>query len=153
MLCPSCNSEVEEGADLCLECGEPMGDSPAAKVARAEQVAAVAPQRGGANSCGVVSPKSGTAFAQKDPAAVPPLSQGARAESPVTTTLKGKRSALNVDHEALAREKRDALAETVRGKKRSPLAEPEAVRCPGCGTPSHGERCPACGTRLRRDQE
>jgi predicted amidophosphoribosyltransferase len=38
MKCPSCNAPVEDGADLCLECGEPMGDSPAAKAARAENV-------------------------------------------------------------------------------------------------------------------
>ena len=38
MKCPSCGVEVEDGADLCLECGEPMGDSPAAKVARQENV-------------------------------------------------------------------------------------------------------------------
>jgi len=34
--CPSCKAPVEDGADLCLECGEPMGDSPAANVARSE---------------------------------------------------------------------------------------------------------------------
>jgi hypothetical protein len=34
MRCPSCNAAVEDGADLCLECGEPMGDSPAARIAR-----------------------------------------------------------------------------------------------------------------------
>ena len=34
--CPSCKAPVEDGADLCLECGEPMGESPAAKVARAD---------------------------------------------------------------------------------------------------------------------
>jgi predicted amidophosphoribosyltransferase len=38
MKCPSCGAAVEDGADLCLECGEPMGDSPAAKLARAENV-------------------------------------------------------------------------------------------------------------------
>jgi len=36
--CPACAAEVEEGADLCFECGEPMGDSVAARVARAEQL-------------------------------------------------------------------------------------------------------------------
>jgi hypothetical protein len=36
--CPSCGADVEEGADLCLECGEPMGDSAAARVSRAENV-------------------------------------------------------------------------------------------------------------------
>lgn len=36
--CPGCGAAVEDGADLCLECGEPMGDSPAAKLARAENV-------------------------------------------------------------------------------------------------------------------
>jgi predicted amidophosphoribosyltransferase len=38
MKCPSCGAAVEDGADLCLECGEPMGESPAAKVARDENV-------------------------------------------------------------------------------------------------------------------
>jgi hypothetical protein len=38
MKCPSCGAAVEEGADLCLECGEPMGDSPVAQVVRREEV-------------------------------------------------------------------------------------------------------------------
>ena len=38
MKCPGCGAAVEDGADLCLECGEPMGESPAAKVARGENV-------------------------------------------------------------------------------------------------------------------
>jgi hypothetical protein len=38
MKCPACGATVEDGADLCLECGEPMGDSPAAAVARQENV-------------------------------------------------------------------------------------------------------------------
>jgi predicted amidophosphoribosyltransferase len=38
MKCPGCGAAVEDGADLCLECGEPMGESPAAKVARTENV-------------------------------------------------------------------------------------------------------------------
>ena len=38
MKCPACGAAVEDGADLCLECGEPMGDSPAAKAVRAENV-------------------------------------------------------------------------------------------------------------------
>ncbi len=46
MTCPSCGAAVEEGADLCLECGEPMGESPAAKLVRkegAQPAAAAAP--------------------------------------------------------------------------------------------------------------
>lgn len=38
MKCPACGAAVDDGADLCLECGEPMGDSPAAVAARAENV-------------------------------------------------------------------------------------------------------------------
>ena len=38
MKCPSCSAEVEEGADLCLECGEPMGDSPVARAVRSEKI-------------------------------------------------------------------------------------------------------------------
>jgi hypothetical protein len=44
MQCPSCGAAVEEGADLCLECGEPMGDSPAARVARTEAPTAPVPR-------------------------------------------------------------------------------------------------------------
>jgi predicted amidophosphoribosyltransferase len=44
MTCPACGAAVEEGADLCLECGEPMGDSPAAQVARNENVLRPPPQ-------------------------------------------------------------------------------------------------------------
>ncbi len=36
MNCPECKSELEEDADLCLECGEPIGNSVAARVARAD---------------------------------------------------------------------------------------------------------------------
>ncbi|HEY2744069.1 MAG TPA: hypothetical protein VGL86_05585 [Polyangia bacterium] len=43
--CPSCNASVEDGADLCLECGEPMGDSPAAKAARSDPPAPTASPR------------------------------------------------------------------------------------------------------------
>ena len=42
MKCPSCGASVEEGADLCLECGEPMGDSPVAQVIRREEPTAIA---------------------------------------------------------------------------------------------------------------
>ena len=45
MKCPGCGAAVEDGADLCLECGEPMGDSPAALVARAEPKPVATPSR------------------------------------------------------------------------------------------------------------
>ena len=45
MKCPSCGAAVEEGADLCLECGEPMGDSPVARVVRREEAVVPAPAR------------------------------------------------------------------------------------------------------------
>ncbi len=140
MRCPACGVDVEEGADLCLECGEPMGDGPAARVARAEV------------SQNAAAPKVG----QNDPAPSRPTPPSI--DPSLKETLRGKRSALNFDKAAVEREKLSALAETVRGKKKSPLAaankeEPEAVRCPGCGTPTRGERCPACGTRVRREEE
>jgi predicted amidophosphoribosyltransferase len=43
MNCPSCGAPVEEGADLCLECGEPMGDSLVAKIVRREASPPVVP--------------------------------------------------------------------------------------------------------------
>jgi predicted amidophosphoribosyltransferase len=48
MKCPSCGAAVEEGADLCLECGEPMGDSPVARVVRNEEPAAAPPVKAAA---------------------------------------------------------------------------------------------------------
>ena len=41
--CPSCQAELEPEADLCLECGEPIGDSPAARAVRSEHAAAPPP--------------------------------------------------------------------------------------------------------------
>src|SRR5262245_59864798 len=48
MRCPACGASVDDEADLCLECGEPLGDSPAARVARAEA-------RAGATASGVAA--------------------------------------------------------------------------------------------------
>lgn len=62
MKCPACGAAVEDGADLCLECGEPMGNSPAAKVARGESA-------GGAAASNVIRPPADTF--QPKPAAPP----------------------------------------------------------------------------------
>ena len=61
MKCPACGAAVEDGADLCLECGEPMGDSPAAKVAR---------QESGAASGNVIRPPAETFQPRSSPATV-----------------------------------------------------------------------------------
>ena len=98
MKCPSCGAGVEEGADLCLECGEPMGDSPAARVARGEEAPTLP------------VPKVD----------VPP--------APLVAAVP-KRS------------------------KRRVEAEPEPLRCPGCGMLSGRQRCPNCGTVLRRSDD
>jgi len=103
VVCPSCQAELEPEADLCLECGEPVGDSPAAKLARADA---------------------------KPPPPMPPPAA--------------------VKVQAAARPLRQTMAETGRAK-RARDDEPEAVRCPGCGSPSRAARCPGCGAVLRRD--
>jgi hypothetical protein len=110
MRCPSCNAEVEEGADLCLECGEPMGDSPAARVARADATtqkpsAAVAP----------------SAVAPTEPAPRAP----AKLSSKLTATVSGKRSARRRDD--------DDDREPVRCPGCG--IPTKAARCPGCGIP------------------
>jgi hypothetical protein len=106
MRCPSCNTEVEEGADLCLECGEPMGDSPAARVVRAESSAAAAP---------AVAPTEAPA---RTPVKVSPI------PSKFTTTVRGKRSARTRD---------DDEREPVRCPGCG--IPTKAARCPGCGIP------------------
>jgi len=103
--CPSCNAEVEEGADLCLDCGEPMGDSPAAKVARAEKDPSASP---GAASPGAASPAAPTRPAI--PAAL-------------VSTLRGKRSARPREEE------REPIRCPGCGTPST------AARCPGCGIP------------------
>ena len=67
MRCPACGVEVEEGADLCLECGEPMVDSPAARVARKDAAVKDAPAKPAPEPKRVqaVSGKGGTAAPEK----------------------------------------------------------------------------------------
>lgn len=77
MNCPSCHAVVEDGADLCLECGEPLGDSVVARASRAEVRRNAAP---------MVSPK---------PSPVPPAVtvpgklRAKRAEEPVPVRCPG----------------------------------------------------------------
>lgn len=128
MKCPSCGAAVEDGADLCLECGEPMGDSPAAKAARAENL---------------IRPPANT-FAPSTPA--PPASGGAPPAkpkpkpTPVPPTLRGAPAPSAPTIPAMPAAKRKWATE-----------EPEPVRCPGCGVKSHAERCPNCGNKLKHD--
>ncbi len=105
MRCPSCGAEVEEGADLCLECGEPMGDSPAARVARAES-------------------QPGPAAAPSDAAAPRAPMKASAIPSAFTATVRGKRS---------ARVRDDDEREPVRCPGCG--IPSKAARCPGCGLP------------------
>lgn len=65
--CPSCKAPVEDGADLCLECGEPMGDSPAANAARAEPPPAPKPPPPTARPTPRPTPPPGTVPARSPP--------------------------------------------------------------------------------------
>lgn len=131
MKCPGCGAAVEDGADLCLECGEPMGDTPAAKVARSEAPATTGPAKGGAappaapksaNDSNIIRPPAST-FHQPKPVSPPtkpaPAAPGAAARP--------------------AKKWRDE--------------EPEPRRCPGCGSKTFAVRCPGCGTKLIHDDE
>ena len=126
MNCPSCGALVEDGADLCLECGEPMGDSPAARVARSE---AAAPAPAGGE---VIIPPAGTF---KD---APPVAAPARSAAP--TVAAPARSAAP-----------PVAAKPAYKKWRN--EEPEPIRCPGCGLKTLAVRCPSCGNRVRPDDD
>jgi hypothetical protein len=128
MKCPSCGAAVEDGADLCLECGEPMGDSPAAKLARAENVirppaSTFAPPPKPASAAPAAKPIA------PQPTPIPPTRPGA--PPPPSPTIPAKPSA----------------------KKKWAAEEPEPVRCPGCGVKSHAARCPNCGNKLKHDED
>src|SRR6185312_14771593 len=122
--CPSCGAAVEEGADLCLECGEQMGESPAAKAVRAENVI-----RPPADAFGAPKPIVGRITPRPTPQPADKPVVGAM--KPPTPTLPAKPAA----------------------KRKWAEAEPEPVRCPGCGLKSHAARCPNCGTKLKHDDD
>jgi predicted amidophosphoribosyltransferase len=106
MKCPSCGAAVEEGADLCLECGEPMGESPAAKVARNENVI-----RPPANTFGTPKPAPRPT---PPPATKPP---------PPPPTLPGKPAA----------KKKWAVEEPEPLRCPGCGVKSHAERCPNCG--------------------
>jgi hypothetical protein len=106
-----------------------MGDSPAARIARAESVAPAAH--------GSPAPPSVPARASRPtiPSTPVALAEAARLQAAQST-------AAPVDGDIA----------TVRAKRRSnPIVEPEPVRCPACGMLSRAPRCPADGTRLRSE--
>ena len=127
MKCPSCSAAVEDGADLCLECGEPMGDSPAAKVARGENVI-----RPPADAFAAPKPAAPVAAPRPGAPKPPPTPSPATAKPPAPApTMPAIPSA----------------------KKKWAVAEPEPLRCPGCGVKSHAARCPNCGSKLKHDDD
>ena len=106
MNCPDCGSVVEEGADLCMECGEPIGDSVAARIARAD-----------GERARVEFDREGETRRLRDAALPPPPSPTA-----ITVKLPPVKLPLNVDE-----------PEPVRCLGCGVLSR--AVRCPGCGAP------------------
>ncbi len=128
MKCPSCGAAVEDGADLCLECGEPMGESPAAKVARGENV--IRPPADVFAPPTPVAPAAPRPGAPRPPPTPPPSTAPKPAKPPAPSpTIPAKQSA----------------------KKKWAVEEPEPLRCPGCGVKSHAERCPNCGNKMKHD--
>jgi hypothetical protein len=139
MKCPGCGAEVEAGADLCLECGEPMGDSPAAKVSRQENVIrppsdAFTPPKPSA------APKPSSAPPPK-PTPPPPTLRGAMPTPPPGTRPAG------------APPPPATKPATPAARKKWATEEPEPKRCPGCGTKTLAARCPGCGTKLHSDDD
>ena len=115
MRCPECGSEIEEGADLCLECGSPLVDTPAARVARKDTSQDKKPTTrivtGADPDVAPVTPKELAEKPVKAPFQVPP---GAK------KTMRAKRSARAEEPEPV----------------RCPAcgAPSRAARCPADGT-------------------
>ncbi len=123
--CPSCRAAVDDEVDLCLSCGEPLGDSLVARLTR-EASAAV------------------------DQATLPrpaPMPTPASLMKPTSPTPA---PAADGRVRAAAPPSRPTLPSSPRAKRRA-VDEPEPVRCPGCGVPSRAARCPGCGAVLRHD--
>jgi predicted amidophosphoribosyltransferase len=126
--CPSCGAAVEDGADLCLECGEPMGDSPAAKLARAENV--------------IRPPANAFAAPKPPPPVAAPKPPPVGASKPAAPVAAPKPPAPSPTSPARPSAKRKWATE-----------EPEPLRCPGCGVKSHAERCPNCGNKMKHSDD
>jgi hypothetical protein len=142
MKCPSCGAAVEDGSDLCLECGEPMGESPAAKAARAENV--------------IRAPAD--AFAKPTPVArimpkptPPPLTRPAGA--PIPTPRSSPTPPADKPVLGAMKPPSPTIPAKPAAKRKWAEEEPKPARCPGCGVKSHAARCPNCGTKLKHDDD
>ncbi|MDB4967649.1 MAG: hypothetical protein JWN44_3338 [Myxococcales bacterium] len=109
MKCPGCGAVVEDGSDLCLECGEPMGDTPAARVARGERANVIRPP-----AELFQTPKPVVAPTKPDAPEVPPTAAKPVAKPPVKKKWR--------EEEPEPRRCPGCGGKTL------------AVRCPGCGT-------------------
>jgi hypothetical protein len=120
MTCPSCGAAVEDGADLCLECGEPMGNSPAAKATREENVI-----RPPATAFGAPKPAAPAAPVAPKPGAP---ATGAK-PPPSPPTLPGKPAA----------KRKWATEEPEPSRCPGCGVKSHAERCPNCGNkmPKH----------------
>ena len=155
MKCPGCGADVDEGADLCLECGEPMGDSPAAKVARDENL-----NRLPADPPAPAKPPTLPARPPTLPAKPPTLPARPPtlpAEPPTLParppTLPAEPPTLPARPPTLPAEPPTLPARPPAKTRRWAAEEPEPRRCPGCGMKSHAARCPNCGTPLKHDHD
>jgi len=136
MKCPSCGATVEDGSDLCLECGEPMGESPAAKAARAENVIRPPADAFKPTPVARIAPKP----------TPPPLTRPAGA--PISTP---RGSPIPTPRSTPPPPASPTIPAKPAAKRKWAEEEPEPVRCPGCGMKSHAARCPSCGTKLKHD--
>ncbi len=131
MKCADCGATLEEGSDLCLECGSPVATKPKpAPVGSYGAAASTAPVK--KSTFDDLIAEALESVEEVEQAAVPPAPDPAPAPGGLKTA--------------------PPKAATTPRRARPADDEEQKVRCPACGVPSTKTRCGSCGVILRHDE-
>lgn len=156
MTCPGCGAKVEEGAELCLECGEPIAPPPPiARPAAAAPGANVAGRPASARTAGAPAspPNPSLPRAGGAPPPIPSLARAAAPNAAAAPTNVKAASSVGAGAQGTNAAAGAAKAGVKAVKRPYREEEPEPVRCPNCGGKTRAARCPGCGMRLRSDDD
>lgn len=130
MRCPDCGAALEEGSDLCLECGSPVATKPKPAPVGSYGAAASTPAVKKSTFDDLIA-QALESVEEVEQAAVPPPPEPAPAPSPPKAAVP--------------------KAAPPPRRARPADEDEQKVRCPACGIPSTKTRCGSCGVILRHE--